>query len=172
MVYSSSDWSWLQDTYWYVQTDGLPALQLDVDDNSLSWIVDQTVWHITGYQQGYFWGVSATAVMDDSGREQEPRPVCFTMLGTITPEGNVHLTFIPARNSSSTTIGIGLVREQNASFTFEMQMSSGKDTLTAHWAYMARVRPEDPAWNNLPGVNISVPEMLKRCKPPKVKEDR
>ncbi|MEN9867690.1 MAG: hypothetical protein RL748_3280, partial [Pseudomonadota bacterium] len=52
-----AQWAWLTDTYWYVRTPDLPALQLDPEDNLLSWLVDQTVWHISGYKNGYFWGV-------------------------------------------------------------------------------------------------------------------
>src|SRR4051812_25873804 len=99
------DWSWLSGTYWCVPPGDLPALQLDPDDATLSWVVDQTAWHITGYRSGYFWGVSAT-LLHEPGAEAPRRgpgssPVSFTMLGTITAEGRIHLTFIPAASSSS-----------------------------------------------------------------------
>ena len=42
------DWSWLADSYWYVPRPDLPALQLDPEDNVLSWLVDQTVWQRSG----------------------------------------------------------------------------------------------------------------------------
>lgn len=45
-----SDWSWLADTYSYVPEESLPALRLDPSENTLAWVVDQTVWHITGCQ--------------------------------------------------------------------------------------------------------------------------
>ncbi|HSK78875.1 MAG TPA: hypothetical protein VLQ45_20640 [Thermoanaerobaculia bacterium] len=35
-------WSWLTDTYWYVPPANLPALRYDEDDNTLTWLVDQT----------------------------------------------------------------------------------------------------------------------------------
>jgi len=50
----------------------------------------------------------------------------------------------------------------------EMQMSSGTSELTAHWAYMTRVQPDDPSWESLPGVGLSVPEMLGGCEPPQL----
>jgi hypothetical protein len=169
-----SDWSWLQDTYWYVPTENLSALQLDPENNTLTWVVDQTVWHVTGYDNGYFWGVSATLIRQ-SGEEtaqQGPasRPVCFSMLGTITPEGEVHLTFIPSLTSSSrsATIGIGCAVKHQSGWSLEMQMSSGNDTRTAHWAYMVRVQPGDASWESLPGVGISVPQMLQGCQPPQL----
>jgi len=43
------DFSWLEGTYWYVPAADLPAMQYDAARNTLAWIVDQTVWHITGY---------------------------------------------------------------------------------------------------------------------------
>jgi len=42
-----SQWSWLQDTYWYVPPENLPALQFDPDDDTLDWLIDQTAWHIS-----------------------------------------------------------------------------------------------------------------------------
>ena len=169
---SPSDWSWLQDTYWYVLPENLPALQFDPDNNTLTWVIDQTVWHITGYRDGYFWGLSAT--LTQQGQEDPPQHragssrVCFTMLGTITPEGQVHLTFIPSKatSSKSATIGIGCAVEHRNQWSLEMQMSSGNDERTAHWAYMSQTQPGEPSWESLPGVEISVPEMLKGCERP------
>lgn len=172
-----SDWSWLQDTFWYVLREDLPALQLDPENNTLTWVIDQTVWHITGYGNGYFWGASATIIQKSeaelSQQGQASRPVCFRMLGTITPEGRVHLTFIPSRTSSSraATIGIGRAVEHRSGLSLEMQMSSGSDTRTAHWAYMVRVQPGDSSWESLPGVGISVPQMLEGCEPPQMSVD-
>jgi hypothetical protein len=47
---AASDFSWLEGTYWYVPAADLPAMQYDATRNTLAWIVDQTVWHITGYR--------------------------------------------------------------------------------------------------------------------------
>jgi len=179
-----SDWNWLKDTYWYVPPGSLPALQMD--DDTLSWVIDQTVWHITGYRDGYFWGVSATLIRrqgeQDTPKGRGPGPVCFSMFGSITPEAQIHLTFIVQRKMSSSppTIGIGRAIQHQAvdhqglphqdGWSLEMQMSSGDRTQTAHWASMTRVRPGDPAWETLPGVDLSVPEMLGNCKPPDTTE--
>jgi len=169
-----SDWSWLQGTYWYVPQANLPALQLDPDKNTLTWVVDQTVWHITGHRSGYFWGVAAT-LLQQTGEETPrrgpgSRPVRFTMLGTITPDGRVHLTFIPAVRASarSATIGIGSAVQREEGWSLEMQMSSGSGDRTAHWASMAPVQPGDSSWESLPGVGISVPQMLEGCEPPQL----
>lgn len=170
--FNRSDWSWLQDTYWYVLPENLPALQFDPDDDTLAWVIDQTVWHITRFQNGYFWGVSSTLIQQGEQQSLQQRdgssPVCFTMLGTITPEGQIHLTFIPCKASSSrsATIGMGCAVEYRNNWSLEMQMSSGNDERTAHWAYMTRVEQGEPSWESLPGVGISVPEMLEGCEPP------
>lgn len=167
-----TSFNWLAGTYWYVPEADLPALKLDPDANTLTWVVDQTVWQITGYRTGYFWGVSATLLHDDGAEVPahgpRSRPVHFTMLGSITPEGRVHLTFIPAASSSSrsATIGVGCAVQRGGTWSLEMQMSSGSGDRTAHWAYMLPVRPGDPSWESLPGVGISVPQMLEGCEPP------
>jgi hypothetical protein len=39
-------WDFLGDTYWYVTSPDLPALEFSPNDDILSWRGDQTVWHI------------------------------------------------------------------------------------------------------------------------------
>lgn len=167
------DWSWLENTYWYVPRRYLPALQLDPDTNTLAWAVDQTVWHITGYRTGYFWGVSATMLRqagDVASGGSGAQPVCFRMLGSITPEGRVHVTFVPGASASSrsATIGIGAATRHDDGWRLTMQMSSGNNVLTAHWAEMTQVRPGDPSWERLPGIDVPVPKMLVGCPPPRL----
>lgn len=168
-----SDWSWLADTYWYVPEESLPVLQLDPSQNTLTWLVDQTVWHVTGYREGYFWGISVTLLRDagEALPRQGPgsKPKQFTMLGSITPEGRVHLTFISSQ-SGSATIGIGRAVPHQKGWSLEMQMSSGDRRETAHWAYMLQTRPGEPAWDSLPGVGLSVPQMLEDCEVPQAIE--
>ncbi len=162
-----SQWSWLQNTYWYVLPENTPALQFAPGENTLAWVIDQTVWHISGFRNGYLWGVSATAILDST--ESSVKPVCFSMLGSITPEGRVYITFIPCGVSSSgqATVGIGSAVPHGDQWSLEMQMSTGSGKTTAHWAYMTQVKPDDPSWKSLPGVGISVPQMLQGCEPPR-----
>jgi len=168
-------WSWLEDTYWCVPSVSLPALRFDQDGNTLTWLVDQTVWHITGYRDGYFWGV-CSALLRDAGEaapERGPgsRPRGFTMLGSVTPEGAVHLTFIPT-SGGSPTIGLGRIVPFEAGHAFEMQMSTGSGSQTnAHWAFMVPVRPGDSSWDSLPGFEgLSVDTMLEGLEPPTVEK--
>jgi hypothetical protein len=159
------DWSWLADTYWYVPRPDLPALQIDPEDNVLSWLVDQTVWHISGYQSGYFWGVTA-ALTYDAGEEPPAagpgsRIGHLTMLGTLLPEGQVQITFLSDRKGSSPTIGFGQMVRVGEAWTFEMQMSTDRrGNRLLHWANMVQTREGEASWNDLPGVGLSVPQML------------
>jgi len=49
-------WNWLKNTYWYVPAPNLPAFLFDADREELTPVLDQTVFHITDYRDGYFWG--------------------------------------------------------------------------------------------------------------------
>lgn len=159
------DWSWLADTYWYVPQPDLPALQLDPEDNVLSWLADQTVWNISGYRSGYFWGVTA-ALTYDAGEEPPAvgpgsRVGHLTMLGTVLPEGQVQITFLSNRKKSSPTVGFGQMVRIGEAWTFEMQMSTDRQgNRLLHWANMVRTREGEASWNDLPGVGLSVPQML------------
>jgi len=154
------DWNWLTDTYWYVTQPDLPALQLDPDDNALSWLIDQTVWHISGYENGYFWGVTA-AVTYNAGEEPPSRIGHLTMLGTVLPDGRVQITFLSNRRAGSTTIGFGQMVKLGEAWAFEMQMSTERgDNRVLHWANMVQTREGEASWNQLPGTGMSVPQML------------
>ncbi len=53
---TSSDWSWLLNTYWYVPEENLLAYEVVASTGAITPIQDQTVFQITGYDGGYFWG--------------------------------------------------------------------------------------------------------------------
>jgi hypothetical protein len=150
-------WSWLADTYWYVPVTNLPAVLYNSSTGRLQPVRDQTVFHITGYHQGYFWGSSVTQL------DSAPA-IASTMLASITPEGQVLLTFTPTSTSSSPTIteGFGRMRWKFGQWTMENQMfTAPSETLQiGHWAYMVRTRPGKPSWNSLPSTGVSVPVFL------------
>lgn len=161
-----TQWRWLADTYWYVLPIDLPALNFDPDDTKLSWMVDQTVWHISGYANGYFWGVAA--VMMYAAGEPMPtrgpasRIARLTLLGTVLPNGSVQITFVPRLGgTSNATTGLGQMVEVGGAWVFAMQMSTDRlGTRVLHWANMVQTREGDPSWQQLPGLTYSVPEML------------
>lgn len=170
-----SDWRWLAGTHWYVTEGDLPALQLAADGSTLAWLVDQTVWRITGFQGGYFWGVTAVVLRDadaDEGRlaaRRGPRIGHRTMIGTVTPSGQVQITFTPTGHSPlEPTVGFGQMVKQGAVWAFEMQMSTDRlRSRVLHWANMVQTRPGEPSWERLPGLDLSVPEMLEGAAPPR-----
>jgi hypothetical protein len=162
---SPTQWAWLKDTYWYVRTPDLPALQLDPEHNLLSWLVDQTVWHISGYKNGYFWGVAATLLHEAGSGVPTSRPPHIsqvTMIGTVLPDGNVQITFQSiGRRDTTPTIGFGSMVKVDGAWAFQMQMSTDRvNDRMLHWANMTQTREGESGWRHLPGNGYSVPQML------------
>lgn len=153
------DWRWLEGTTWYVPTSGLPAYVYTPGNNTLVAGPDQTVYTITGYRNGFFWGRTATK-FDTTAIS------CKSLVGSVTPEGKVYLTFTnsPWSAGDTWTIGVGNMVMKNRQWTMVNQMSTG-GTLAqiGHWAYMLRTRPGQASWYSLPGVNMSVPDFMQTC---------
>jgi hypothetical protein len=161
-----SAWSWLADTYWYVPQPDLPALQLDPESQVLSWLVDQTVWHISAYRNGYFWGVTAAQLYDAGEAQPAHGPGSRTghlmMLGAVLPNGQVQITFLSShRAGSSPTLGFGQLVKVGQEWTFAMQMSTDRQgNRVLHWATMVQTREGELSWNQLPGLDASIPQLL------------
>ena len=144
-------WAWLANTYWYVPTANLPALVYDPTSGTLIPVLDQTVYHITAYSNGYFWGNTVSQL--GSGT-----PSSSALIGSVTPEGKVLLTFI---SESAVTEGYGTMVKKNGQWTMENQMFTGSsDAQIGHWAYMVQTRPGMASWESLPSVNVSLPTFL------------
>lgn len=160
-------WQWFENTYWYCSANCMPAIQTQ-SSNTFTWVMDQTVWHITGYRDGYFWGVSSVLL---TPMEEEPNPEeksDSTFFASITLEGQVHITFAPSQSSvPTTTTGFGKITPHHGQPSFEMQVSSGPaSNMLVHWAYMVKVEPGEPAWEYLPGTRTSVEYMVGGIEPP------
>ena len=163
-----SRWSWLGEnggTYWYVPLENLQAIQWNTDaPSAYTPIEDQTVWHIERYSNGYIFG---PVVVKFAGY---PR-LCQYLIGSITPSGRVFISFnaveaIPIGSPSITT-GTGEMVRQRGKWTFNMQMASGSSsTQVAHWAFMQQCTPDQPCWQDLPGSEGSIPELLAQCDKP------
>lgn len=161
------DWSWLEGTYWFCPEICMPAIQTQ-PDNTFKWVIDQTVWQISGCQDGYFWGAGAVLLTDFSKEPNAAEKTAMTFFGSITSDGRVHITFISSK--VTTTVATGRMTEFQGKPSFEMQMSSGPNMeLAVHWAYMLQIGPGDPQWDNLPGAGVSVDELLSGTEPPKPK---
>ncbi len=110
-------WSWLADTYWYVPTSNLSAVLFNSSTGTLAPVSDQTVYHITGYRDGYFWGKTVTQLGSSSAS-------CSSLVGSVTPEGKVLMTFTATSSSSSPSIteGFGTMQRKFGRWTMENQM--------------------------------------------------
>lgn len=153
-------WDWLKNTFWYVPAPHLRAYLYTPSNQTLTYLVDQTVFHITGYLRGYFWGVTGTMF---SGGEISYR----SLVGSVTPEGQVYLSFTPFDPTVKTTIsqGFGVMVRRLGQWTMANQMSTAPNAELAvfHWAYMVQTMPGRRSWRVLPGAGISVPEFLQNC---------
>lgn len=167
-------WDFLADTYWYVTYPDLPALQFSPDDNVLTWKGDQTVWHISGYKNGYFWGVSSALVFDegDNSSKRGQSPGLRSMVGTVTASGQVQITFVrSSRRGDSIITGFGQMAKVDGQWAFQMQMTaSSSDDQTLHWANMMQTKEGEESWDKLPGVDFSVPGMLEGASYPEFSE--
>lgn len=156
------DWRWLNGTTWYVPKSGLPAYVYTPSlGNSLTPVQDQTVYTITGYRNGYFWGRTAGKLGDGDNEIS-----CMSLVGSVTPEGALYLTFTPYpfAPGDEPTIGIGTMTFKGRSWTMENQMSSGSPSVQiGHWAYMVQTNPSVQSWYSLPGVDMSVTEFMADC---------
>jgi len=151
-------WSWLTNTYWYVPAPNLPATIYNGSNGTLVPILDQTVYHISGYKNGYFWGETVTQLGSSS-------PSSSAVLGSVTPQGKVLLNFV---GSSTVTEGYGTMVKKHGQWTMENQMFTGTGSTTqiGHWAYMVQTRPGMKSWNSLPLAGVSVPTFMSNYNAP------
>lgn len=151
-------WAWLANTYWYVPKANLPAMVYSPTSGTLIPVLDQTVYHITAYSNGYFWGDTVTQI--GSGK-----PSSSALIGSVTPEGKVLLDFV---SGSGVTQGYGTMVQKNGQWTMENQMFTGSSSGTqiGHWAYMVQTRQGMTSWKSLPLVNVSVPKFLSNYSAP------
>jgi hypothetical protein len=163
-------WQWLENTYWYVPADYLLALVSSPTRRSPIPASDQTVYHIVGYSGGYFWGPTAVTYTPPGGSSASG-PSCLQLVGSVTPEGRLHLTFtlLPAggkaTSDSAPTVGIGTMTPKQGAWSMENQMSTvaaGRVLLT-HWAYMYQCKAAEHCFADLPDVALSIPEFLAPC---------
>ena len=102
----AKDWSFLQNSYWYVPTPNLLAVLSTVEAGvgTVVPINDQTVFYIKNYQSGYFWGTVATELTIGG---QPSGPTCFFLVGSVTPEGAVNLSLLrPVRQACPPSVSV------------------------------------------------------------------
>jgi hypothetical protein len=158
---SADDLSWLVGTYWYVPTEYLPAMQqVNVTEPKITQVNDQTLWYFTEYSNGYLVGQCSASVDGGDFTYQ-------SIVGSVTPEGSVCLSFTPVGGISlhpvrgsisiaSIIVGQGKLVKHQGEWAFLMQMTGGNGVYNlTHWAYMMQTRPGDKSWTNLPGTDGS-----------------
>jgi hypothetical protein len=118
---------------------------------------DQTVWVLSTYNQGYFFGESYTAI-DNSILSDR------FLIGSVTTDGKVLITFYSGTSTSTDLVsGVGtLSAKSSGQCSFTMQMNSGQNGVSGliHWSYMIPVNPGDYYYEHLPGTNMTVPQFL------------
>jgi hypothetical protein len=159
---SEGDWTFLANSYWYVPPANLEAIFSSTSNGgTFIPITDQTVFYIQTYQGGYFWGRVAT-ILTIAGQSSGPN--CFQLVGSVTPQGSVNLSFTPTGSSGTPTTGLGTMRFIRRQWTMENQMStSASGGTVTHWAYMVQCSSGQPCMQNPPGTSLTISEMLTQC---------
>jgi hypothetical protein len=156
----------LENSNWIVPPATLPAISYELATGTATAVVDQTVWDITGYRDGYFWGRTA-AQFRDAATGDLVSSACMHMVGSVTPSGKVHITFVNTDQETALTATRGtgkLVRAKGGAWAFEeMQMSSGSTSVMAHWSAMVQCKPGQPCEGRLPGTKSSLQDFLAIC---------
>jgi len=125
-------------------------------------ITDQTVFCVEKYQGGYFWGLTSTML---TIADQTSGPNCYQLVGSVTPQGSVNLSFIPIASSGVPTNGRGTIRFVENQWTMENQMStSASEGTVTHWAYIIQCISGQQCMQNLPGTSLTLSEMLAPCR--------
>lgn len=157
-------YAFLAGSAWYVPRQTLPAVMLDPQAGTAAAIVDQTVWSIEGYRGGYFTGRAAVLLKRD-GRPVAPIQ-CLRLVGSVTPEGSVLVSFVPAdaTTADGATTGVGRLERDGTRWRFLMQMATGSSSLVAHWSYMDACRAGESCRTRLPGTVRGLDAFLARCK--------
>ena len=152
-------WQWLNGTTWYVPASNPLGFVL-VDAQTVVPVLDQTVYQITDYREGFFWGKLVKKVTGSP-------PSCLSMIGSVTPEGWVSMSLVSqaAGADGVPSRGTGIMTFKGGEWTMVWQGASGPDAFNqySHWAYMTQTRPGLPSWNNLPFVDVAVPDFMAQC---------
>jgi hypothetical protein len=160
------DYGFLRGSAWYVPPATLPAAVLDPSTGAVKPLVDQTVWEITHYRDGYFWGRTVVQLTNPASGMPTGNPACFTMIGSVTPTGDVQMTFIQQGQTSTLGAARGagtLSQSRGGDWKFQMQMSSGTTSLVVHWSYMVQCKAGQPCQAKLPGSSLGLSAFLAQC---------
>ena len=156
---NGSSWKWLVGTTWCVPQTGTFAYEYVQSSNSMVKQTWQTVYQITGYDWGQFWGRSSSIL---NGSQY------YTALtGMVGPDGFVTLAFKQFGSTSPAVVGYGaMVHDPRVGWTMQNQACyPSSSSTTVQWASMVITKPGDKYWNSLPAIGVSVPDFLSKCPP-------
>ena len=161
----SDKYAFLAGSQWYVPQSTLPAIDMDLATGAVMPVLDQTVWDIAGYQDGYFWGRTVASFARRGQGPAGAQIACSRMLGSVTPDGQVYITFVSDTQKSAVGAvrGIGTLALKGQGGQFTMQMSTGTTSITAHWSYMNQCKMGQPCESKLPGSKLSLAQFLAQC---------
>ncbi len=148
----------LKDTIWAVPPATLLAYEYSRFAHTP--VMDQTVWVIDEYNAGYFFGKSYTEILHPPERISRSEN---KLIGSITEEGNVHITFVPVdpENNDDFLETTGIFSKEHGSYQFIMQMNGRQNKKgLCHWSYMVHITEESPYFHSLPGTHQSLPQFL------------
>src|SRR5262249_60212398 len=86
MARTTTRWDFFRASYWYVPAPNLRAYLYTPESQTITFASDQTVFNITQYRRGYFWGTVGTQLSGSDISYQ-------SIVGSVTPEGKLYLTF-------------------------------------------------------------------------------
>lgn len=160
---SYDKWAWFKDTYWIVPQNGIYSVLHSADTKQFSVIRGQTVFHITDYFNGYWTGSVVVKVT------KAQVPSCQTVLGQVTPEGDVFMTMYDATTGLVRNNPTGSMVKVKGEWTMVNQMTSpaGSDgtSTMSHWAYMVQSKKGDRTYASLPFAKQSIPDFMSACPP-------
>lgn len=157
-------WSWLGGTIWIVPHANLPAVMTEADSKAVVQLIDQTVYSIDRYEHGYFWGTARAQLMPASTKTPAPpdsSPTCMRLVGSVTPEGTLNMSFTPVDDTGDRTTGVGFMRKKGGEWTMELQMTTGTTAQVTHWAYMEACPKRGPC--SLPAIRGTAQRFLAAC---------
>lgn len=134
----STAWdSTISNTNWYVPTSQLLAYMATQSgfSNPIP-IGDQTLWTLGTSTNGVFSGTSVASLAIGPSRSLSTT----SMQGTVTSAGKITIFFTPL-GGGTTTVGVGQMQTRGGSSQMEMQMITGTELFTTHWAYMVPYNP-------------------------------
>lgn len=158
-------WAWFKDTYWIVPDDGIYSVTHSAKDGSFRVIRGQTVFHITDYFNGYWTG---SVVVKVTGLQF---PTCQTVLGQVTPEGEVYMTMydidtgLVRNNPVGNMVKITVDGKREWTMVNMMTSTVGRndENTMSHWAYMIQSQKGDATYKDLPFSGESIPEFMSAC---------